>query len=257
MEVPSAILGFNGYSFEQLNPEAKGRDQTSPITKLTCSGLVGDYEGKERERSGASAAKASVAKPMEKKSVRSLDAKFKTLLAAKAQEGQKATPLLNRTLAGVAPRAGHSTRSIPNRRYSFLIDTAATARFGRGLFFWSHQMASIYKPTRVDPHTGEANQIIVAGELPTSTNTEFVRSVKGFKDKDANGSQGPAKDRADGLKRQQAGVPIAPASKPMQEAIDAYIAELIRRGSPRRRPRTSRKFVASSSACRKIVDGQS
>jgi site-specific recombinase XerD len=90
-------------------------------------------------------------------------------------------------------------------------------------------MASIYKPTRVDPKTGKRVKYR-CWRIAYIDQHGIRRSVKGFKDKDATEAKAREIERT--VERQQAGVPIAPASKPMQEAIDAYLAELIRRGSP-------------------------
>jgi hypothetical protein len=84
------FMGFDGSSFGQLDPEAK--DAVSFIGHehdAICA--VGDYEAKEREkwsiyRGGSGAA----AKPMEKKSIKALDAKFKALLKARDKKQKDA-----------------------------------------------------------------------------------------------------------------------------------------------------------------------
>ncbi len=86
------FMGFDGSSFGQLDPEAK--DAVSFIGHehdAIC--VVGDYESKEREkwsiyRGGSGAA----AKPMEKKCIKALDAKFKALLKARDKKQKDASP---------------------------------------------------------------------------------------------------------------------------------------------------------------------
>lgn len=111
-------LGFNGDSFAQLDPNDK--DAISFVgLELDARCDHEDYEGKEREkwniiRPGGGAS-GPTTKPAEKKEVRALDSKFKSLLKANAKGRELAT-----VGAGVVdpgdpppPPAGRSDEEIP------------------------------------------------------------------------------------------------------------------------------------------------
>lgn len=86
------FMGFEGSSFGQLDPEAK--DAVSFVGHehdAICA--VGDYEGREREKwSIYRGGSGEAAKPMEKKGIKALDAKFKALLKPKGKKEKDAAP---------------------------------------------------------------------------------------------------------------------------------------------------------------------
>lgn len=98
-------------------------------------------------------------------------------------------------------------------------------------------MASIYKPTRVDPETGERVKYR-CWRIAYIDENGTRRTVKGFKDKAA--TEARAREIEKNVERKKAGLPVAQdVNKSTEEAIDAWIGELVRRGSPPRGPHTT------------------
>ena len=91
-------------------------------------------------------------------------------------------------------------------------------------------MASIYKPTRVDPDTGERIKYR-CWRIAYIDENGIRKTVKGYKDKAA--TEAKAREIEKNIERLKAGLPVAEqGSKATEAAIEEYAAELIRRGSP-------------------------
>jgi hypothetical protein len=114
-------LGFNGSSFGQLDPEHKNHISFVDRDDLFAICTHEDYDGKTREKwnilrpNGAEGGKP-IGKPIEKKSVRTLDSKFKKVLSAfaKSQPSQAQEPAPDTTEpAPMDPETGLVTAGAP------------------------------------------------------------------------------------------------------------------------------------------------